>query len=173
MRHTFNIDVSFFHPGVRCVDLSSKILRLLSEYSITCHLLNRINRIMFWHTVVSIFCVFAASASAFVTPIGRVVNKSPVPYLHHASTQLNATRSLAVAGRIPWGKIILDCQQRIQLMSIIRQETHVLDVSLVSCNLCIREMLFLVLCATPNTKLERTIDVSFCSVQCSDRSLSL
>ena len=98
---------------------------------------------MIWHTVVSIFCVFA-SASAFVSPIGRVVNKSPVHYLH-TSTQLNAARSLAVAGRIPWGKIILDCQQRIQLMSIIRHETHVLDVSLVSCNLCIYAALLLIL----------------------------
>ncbi len=50
----------------------------------------------------------------------------------HSPTQLNAARTLAVAGRIPWGKFILDLKQRTQFISIVRKETHVLDIALVS-----------------------------------------
>lgn len=89
--------------------------------------------IMFWHSVLSIFCTLVASSSAFVSPVGRVVPKSSPVQFVHISTKTNAARSLTVAGRIPWGKFLLDCQQRIQLVSIVRKETHVLDITLVSC----------------------------------------
>ena len=94
---------------------------------------------MIWHTVISLFCA-AASSSAFVTPIGRVVQlKQPkalsIQYASAAThaTVTNTARTLAVAGRIPWGNFILNYKQRIQLVSIVRKETHILDISLVSC----------------------------------------
>eukprot|EP00985_Skeletonema_marinoi_P009290 scaffold4314_cov191-Skeletonema_marinoi.AAC.3 len=90
---------------------------------------------MIWHTVISLFCA-AASSSAFVTPIGRVVqSKQPKALsIHYASaatheTVTNTARTLAVAGRIPWGNFILNYKQRIQLVSIVRKETHILDIS--------------------------------------------
>jgi len=47
-------------------------------------------------------------------------------------TRLHAdSRSLAVAGRIPWGKFILDHTQRMKLVSIVRMETHILDISVI------------------------------------------
>jgi len=100
--------------------------------------------IMIWHTVISLFCA-AASSSAFVTPIGRVVqSKQPKALsIHYASaatheTVTNTARTLAVAGRIPWGNFILNYKQRIQLVSIVRKETHILDISVVSCRKCMR-----------------------------------
>jgi hypothetical protein len=116
---------------------------------------------MVWH-ILSILCTVIAASTAFVPPIGRVVQpKQPrasilfAPSTTHVTsscTQLNADArtvvpgttsilcidralTLAVAGRIPWGKIILDHTQRMKLVSIVRKETHFLDISVVSCRL--------------------------------------
>lgn len=118
-------------------------------------------RSMRWNAVLFIFCtVTVASSSAFVsidqhrlssTPshhfrapnvefLARDCPKSsPIHFTSsnsHTPTQLNAARTLAVAGRIPWEKFVLDLKQRTQFVSIVRKETHVLDISLVSCHLC-------------------------------------
>ena len=95
---------------------------------------------MRWHILLSICCTVTPSA-AFVSPIGQVVVQSKMkqpndsaPFAPSPScgTKLHAARTLAVAGRIPWGNFILDYKQRMKLVSIVRMETHMFDISVVS-----------------------------------------
>ncbi len=51
--------------------------------------------------------------------------------LHDAATKVESVRNLAVAGRIPWTKLVVTKIQAREIISIMRSETHVLDVTLV------------------------------------------
>jgi len=44
---------------------------------------------------------------------------------------MKSVRNLAVAGRIPWKKLILTKAQGLKVLSIMRAETHPLDVAIV------------------------------------------
>jgi hypothetical protein len=41
---------------------------------------------------------------------------------------IDSVRNLAVAGRIPWKKLLITKQQRQQILSIMRSETHTCDL---------------------------------------------
>ena len=47
------------------------------------------------------------------------------------ASRLESVRSLAVAGRIPWSKLSLTKVQAREIISIMRAETHTLDVVMV------------------------------------------
>jgi len=74
------------------------------------------------------------ATSAFVTPGGVVVTK--MPHNIRATTRLNnmvvdPVRNLAVAGRIPWKKLLVTKSQGRKIMSIMRAETHICDVMII------------------------------------------
>lgn len=74
------------------------------------------------------------ATSAFVIPGGAVVTK--VPHTIRATTRLNnmvvdPVRHLAVAGRIPWKKLLVTKSQGRKIMSIMRAETHMCDVMII------------------------------------------
>lgn len=90
---------------------------------------------MRWHHLLFVFFFSSSTTaevvSAFVAPIGRVQRNQPTQvFIGQVVTQLNSARSLAVAGRIPWGKLILTRKQLEKLVSIVRMETHLVDILL-------------------------------------------
>ncbi len=91
-----------------------------------------------------------ATTSAFVSPRGVVETTKLVAVGGGATTatttatartslilnldtasRLESVRSLAVAGRIPWSKLSLTKVQAREIISIMRAETHTLDVVMV------------------------------------------
>ena len=48
-----------------------------------------------------------------------------------AATKVNSVRNLAVAGRIPWAKLVMTKDQAREIISIMRAETHALDVAMI------------------------------------------
>jgi hypothetical protein len=103
---------------------------------------------MIWSWM-SILCfslvLYDATTSAFAPPRGivRTTTKLSVggsatttasslnAILHDAATKVESVRNLAVAGRIPWTKLVVTKNQAREIISIMRLETHVLDVALV------------------------------------------
>ena len=81
--------------------------------------------------------VIINASSAFVSPSSNVsVPKIPSSQnikLNAASdtSSLIVGRNLAVAGRIPWRKLLINKKQAMKIISIMRAETHLLDVVMV------------------------------------------
>lgn len=100
-----------------------------------------------------VFLVLLLNAtSAFVMPGGAIPARMPNNHVkgirRHAITKLDvgvgvgsisraggavsvSGRNLAVAGRIPWGKLLITKSQALNLISIMRAETHVMDLVVV------------------------------------------
>ena len=76
------------------------------------------------------------ASSSFVPPGGVVLPKvrksaqHDMNMIHHADTNLLG-RNLAVAGRIPWRKLLINKAQALKIISIMRAETHSLDLIIV------------------------------------------
>ena len=99
---------------------------------------------MRWCLPLSICFSANAAAHAFVAPIGRASKKlsiigsvhskqsASLPPTSSSATQLNASRSLAVAGRIPWGKMVMTEKKMEKFVSIVRSETHLFDILLMT-----------------------------------------
>jgi hypothetical protein len=100
-----------------------------------------------WISILHLSLVLCGAAtSAFAPPSGvvRTTTKLAVggstatttasslnAILHDAATKVESVRNLAVAGRIPWTKLVVTKNQALEIISIMRSETHTLDVALV------------------------------------------
>lgn len=80
----------------------------------------------------------ATSTGAFILPRGNNVNVDISATTKPTKTALSVSgfdavvsdsvRNLAVAGRIPWKKLLISKDQGRQILSIMRAETHVCDL---------------------------------------------
>lgn len=68
-------------------------------------------------------------------PVGRgattTTSSLNASIVHDAATKVNSVRNLAVAGRIPWSKLVMTKVQAREIISIMRAETHALDVAMI------------------------------------------
>lgn len=96
-------------------------------------------------TVVVLITSFAGDVSSFITPTDesiksvRTGNRQRSILLPSIASSLGSTTSLNVSssgrklvtmGRIPWHKLRLSKKQAGEIVSIIRSETHTLDISI-------------------------------------------
>lgn len=95
-------------------------------------------------TVVVLITSFAADVSSFITPTDesiksvRTGNRQRSILLPSIASSLGSTtlnvsssgRKLVTMGRIPWHKLRLSKKQAGEIVSIIRSETHTLDISI-------------------------------------------
>jgi hypothetical protein len=68
-----------------------------------------------------------ATTTTTTTATARTSLNASILNLDTAS-RLESVRSLAVAGRIPWKKLVITKVQAREIISIMRAETHTLDV---------------------------------------------
>ena len=73
------------------------------------------------------------ATSAFVMPRGAIAVRRSATKLNAGGTTdphvLSVTaRNLAIAGRVPWKKLLISKEQWRKIMSIMRAETHALDM---------------------------------------------
>eukprot|EP00956_Cyclotella_meneghiniana_P028635 scaffold67355_cov43-Cyclotella_meneghiniana.AAC.1 len=95
-------------------------------------------------TVVVLITSFAADVSSFITPTDesiksvRTGNRQRSILLPSIASSLGSTtlnvsssgRKLVTMGRVPWHKLRLSKKQAGEIVSIIRSETHTLDISI-------------------------------------------
>ena len=92
-------------------------------------------------TVAVLLTSFAADVSSFITPSDESIkmNRQRSILLPSIASPLGSTTSLNVSssgrklvtmGRIPWHKLRLSKKQAGEIVSIIRSETHTLDISI-------------------------------------------
>lgn len=67
-----------------------------------------------------------AAAAATTTPTKTTLHVSGVD-----AVVIDSVRNLAVAGRVPWKKLLITKQQGQQILSIMRSETHTCDLVVV------------------------------------------
>lgn len=93
-------------------------------------------------TLLLVSAIFG-STSGFLSPrVHNAVRAMPFPSTATPLTDPRTTlkmmginavpdkRNLAIAGRIPWGKLLISKAQALQIISIVRAETHSLDLAL-------------------------------------------
>ena len=102
------------------------------------YLIADISPLMIRYTLFLLLLLVILNASfAFVSPSSNVsVKKIPSSQnikLNAASdtSSLIVGRNLAVAGRVPWRKLLINKKQAMKVISIMRAETHLLDVVMV------------------------------------------
>jgi len=89
--------------------------------------------------ILLLLLVILNASFAFVSPSSNIsIPKIPTSppncnKLHAASdaSSLIVGRNLAVAGRVPWRKLLINKKQAMKIISIMRAETHLLDVVMV------------------------------------------
>ena len=106
----------------------------------------RIDRLV--PSVILVVVVLTTKASSFVIPSDRSINKrlpkltnrrgqvripsisSPIISMSALNMSPDAGRKLVTMGRVPWSKLRLSKSQCLEIIAIIRSETHTIDLSL-------------------------------------------
>ena len=87
---------------------------------------------MVWKWLAFLLVLTLNATSAFVMPRGAAAVRGSATKLNAGGTEqhvLSVTaRNLAIAGRVPWKKLLISKEQWRKIMSIMRAETHALDM---------------------------------------------
>ena len=82
---------------------------------------------MVWKWLAFLLLLTLNATSAFVMPRGAAAVRGSATKLNAGGTDV-LVRNLAVAGRVPWKKLLISKEQGRKIMSIMRAETHALDM---------------------------------------------
>ena len=88
-----------------------------------------VKKMMVWKWLAFLLLTLNAT-SAFVMPRGAVAVRGSATKLNAGGTDVLSVsaRNLAVAGRVPWKKLLISKAQGRKIMTIMRAETHALDM---------------------------------------------